>query len=116
MRTEQDGMGRQEAWQAELDWLFARQRFGVHPGLGRVQALLARLGTPQASFRTVLVGGTNGKGSTAATLAAMLRAGGTGGPVYQSAPDTVHGAVRGGRSGTAGRRGRGGAGPRAPGG
>ncbi|WP_291428863.1 folylpolyglutamate synthase/dihydrofolate synthase family protein [Deinococcus sp.] len=75
MRTDQDGTGWQEAWQAELDWLFARQRFGVHPGLGRVQALLARLETPQASFRTVLVGGTNGKGSTAATLAAMLRAG-----------------------------------------
>lgn len=75
VRTEQDGTGREQAWQAELEWLFARQRFGVHPGLGRVQALLARLGDPQASFRTVLVGGTNGKGSTAATLAAMLRAG-----------------------------------------
>ncbi|MFN4252043.1 bifunctional folylpolyglutamate synthase/dihydrofolate synthase [Deinococcus sp.] len=66
---------REQAWQAELDWLFARQRFGVHPGLGRLQALLARLGDPQRAFRTVLVGGTNGKGSTAATLAAMLRAG-----------------------------------------
>ncbi|WP_040383220.1 bifunctional folylpolyglutamate synthase/dihydrofolate synthase [Deinococcus apachensis] len=60
----------------DLDWLFARQRFGVHPGLSRVRALLARLGDPQAAFRSVLVGGTNGKGSTAATLAAMLGAGG----------------------------------------
>lgn len=60
----------------DLDWLFARQRFGVHPGLTRVQALLARLGDPQQAFRTVLVGGTNGKGSTAATLAAILKAGG----------------------------------------
>ncbi|WP_229829705.1 bifunctional folylpolyglutamate synthase/dihydrofolate synthase [Deinococcus ficus] len=57
-----------------LDWLFARQRFGVHPGLGRVQALLGRLGDPQDRFQSVLVGGTNGKGSTAATLAAMLQA------------------------------------------
>lgn len=61
----------------DLDWLFARQRFGVHPGLGRVRALLARLGEPQRGFRTVLVGGTNGKGSTAASLAAMLAASGT---------------------------------------
>lgn len=60
----------------ELDWLFARQRFGIHPGLARVRALLSRLGNPQDSFRTVLVGGTNGKGSTAATLAAMLEASG----------------------------------------
>lgn len=59
-----------------LQWLFARQRFGVHPGLARVQALLALLGDPQTQFDTVLVGGTNGKGSTAATLASILQAGG----------------------------------------
>jgi len=57
-----------------VEWLFARQRFGVHPGLDRVRELLARLGDPQRQFGAVLVGGTNGKGSTAATLAAMLRA------------------------------------------
>lgn len=60
----------------DLDWLYARQRFGVHPGLDRVRALLHGLGDPQQVFRTVLVGGTNGKGSTAATLAAMLGASG----------------------------------------
>ncbi|KEF33810.1 folylpolyglutamate synthase [Deinococcus sp. RL] len=61
----------------ELDWLFAQQRFGMHPGLERVRALLARLDSPQRGFQTVLVGGTNGKGSTAASLAAMLTASGT---------------------------------------
>ncbi|WP_051935445.1 folylpolyglutamate synthase/dihydrofolate synthase family protein [Deinococcus sp. YIM 77859] len=61
---------------SDLDWLFTRQRFGVHPGLTRVRALLSRLGHPQQNFRTVLVGGTNGKGSTAATLAAILGASG----------------------------------------
>lgn len=60
----------------ELEWLFARQRFGIHPGLGRVQALLHKLGDPQNAFQVVLVGGTNGKGSTAATLAAILAADG----------------------------------------
>ncbi|GGO35149.1 bifunctional folylpolyglutamate synthase/dihydrofolate synthase [Deinococcus humi] len=59
-----------------LDWLFARQRFGVRPGLDRVRALLSRVGNPQDAFETVLVGGTNGKGSTAAVLASILNAGG----------------------------------------
>ena len=59
-----------------LDWLFARQRFGVHPGLGRVRELLRRLGDPHERFRTVLVAGTNGKGSVAAVLSALLNADG----------------------------------------
>ena len=59
-----------------LEWLFARQRFGVKPGLARVQALLQRVGNPETRFETVLVGGTNGKGSTASTLASILTAAG----------------------------------------
>ena len=55
-------------------WLSARQRFGMKLGLDRMRALLSALGTPQDAFRSVLVGGTNGKGSTAAVLAAVLRA------------------------------------------
>nr|WP_221277202.1 folylpolyglutamate synthase/dihydrofolate synthase family protein [Deinobacterium chartae] len=57
-----------------MDWLYARQRFGVRPGLERVRALLGELGNPQAAFSAVLVGGTNGKGSTSAALAAILQA------------------------------------------
>ena len=41
--------------------------------LDRMRALLAALGDPQDQFRTVHVAGTNGKGSTAAMLSAMLR-------------------------------------------
>lgn len=59
-----------------LDWLFARQRFGVHPGLNRVRTLLSRLGDPQRHFRAVLVGGTNGKGSVSAVLSSVLAASG----------------------------------------
>ena len=69
---------------ADLDWLYARQRFGVHPGLSRVRALLASLGNPQDAFQTVLVGGTNGKGSTAASLAAMLDAAGIRSALFTS--------------------------------
>lgn len=56
--------------------LFALQRFGAVPGLERVRALLERLGRPDLAFDAVLVAGTNGKGSTVASLDAMLRAGG----------------------------------------
>lgn len=54
--------------------LFARQRFGVAPGLGRTRRLLERLGRPQDAFDAVLIAGTNGKGGTVAHLDAMLRA------------------------------------------
>ncbi len=37
-----------------------------------MRALLAELGDPQLRFRSVLIAGTNGKGSTAATLASIL--------------------------------------------
>ncbi len=59
-----------------LDWLFERQRVGMRPGLSRVRALLDHLGNPERSFDTVLVAGTNGKGSTAAALASCLTAAG----------------------------------------
>ncbi|MEZ4629413.1 MAG: folylpolyglutamate synthase/dihydrofolate synthase family protein [Deinococcales bacterium] len=51
-----------------LAWLFARQRF-LNPTLERTRSLLDLLDNPQRHFQTVLVGGTNGKGSTASSLA-----------------------------------------------
>ena len=40
--------------------------------LDQVRILLAALGDPQKRFRSVLIAGTNGKGSTASTLASIL--------------------------------------------
>lgn len=57
-------------------WLETLQRFGEKPGLERIRFLLDALGNPERSFPTVHVAGTNGKGSTSAMLAAMLRAAG----------------------------------------
>ena len=39
-------------------------RFGMKPGLERIEKLLALLGNPQNKLRFVHVAGTNGKGST----------------------------------------------------
>lgn len=49
---------------------------GIKPGLGRISKLLGRLANPQQRFRAVHVGGTNGKGSVAAMLTAVLSAAG----------------------------------------
>jgi dihydrofolate synthase/folylpolyglutamate synthase len=61
-----------------LRWLDALGPQKIRPGLARTRALLASLGNPQASFRTLLVAGTNGKGSTAAAAASILEAAGLG--------------------------------------
>jgi dihydrofolate synthase/folylpolyglutamate synthase len=42
--------------------------------LDEIGVLLTDLGNPQRSFRSVLIAGTNGKGSTASTLSAILSA------------------------------------------
>lgn len=44
--------------------------------LAEMRVLLEALGSPQRRFRSVLIAGTNGKGSTSATLASILRTGG----------------------------------------
>jgi dihydrofolate synthase/folylpolyglutamate synthase len=57
--------------------LFAARRFGVNLRLERVAAALAALGHPERRLGVVVhIGGTNGKGSTAAFVDAMWRAGG----------------------------------------
>lgn len=54
------------------DFIRARDRFGIRPGLARMRALLARLGDPQLSFRAVHVVGTNGKTTTTRMVEALL--------------------------------------------
>jgi dihydrofolate synthase/folylpolyglutamate synthase len=56
----------------------------MRPGLSRTRALLASLGNPQSSFVSILIAGTNGKGSTAATISALLAVGGVRAGLYTS--------------------------------
>ncbi len=55
------------------EYLFGRRRMGMKFGLDRVRCLLNDAGNPQKSFRTIHVVGTNGKGSTTALLAEIMR-------------------------------------------
>ncbi|MCI0482719.1 MAG: bifunctional folylpolyglutamate synthase/dihydrofolate synthase, partial [Candidatus Dadabacteria bacterium] len=60
---------------------------GVHnikPGLGRIEKLLESLGSPQNKAPGITVGGTNGKGSAAAAISSVLKAGGSKTGAYTS--------------------------------
>lgn len=57
---------------------------GMAPGLERIEALLMALGHPETRYTLAQVGGTNGKGSTAAMLASMLKAAGRRVGLYTS--------------------------------
>ena len=52
--------------------------------LDEIRVLLAAFGNPERRFRAVLIAGTNGKGSTAATLASILSASGLRTGLYTS--------------------------------
>jgi dihydrofolate synthase / folylpolyglutamate synthase len=52
--------------------------------LAHMRVLLAEMGHPELTFPGVLIAGTNGKGSTAATLASILRASGLKTALYSS--------------------------------
>ena len=67
-----------------LAYLSSLEVLGIRPGLDRIGALLARLGDPQATFPSVLIAGTNGKGSVAAYTASILRQSGRAPGVYTS--------------------------------
>lgn len=47
-------------------------KFGINLGLERIKALLDRLGNPEKKLNVIHIGGTNGKGSTAAMLREIL--------------------------------------------
>ena len=57
---------------------------GSIPGLGRTQTLLAKMGNPEKDLKFVHIAGTNGKGSTAAMTASILRKAGYRTGLYTS--------------------------------
>ncbi|MDE2483937.1 MAG: bifunctional folylpolyglutamate synthase/dihydrofolate synthase, partial [candidate division NC10 bacterium] len=59
-----------------IAYLYGLQRYGIKLGLENIQRLLEAVGNPHRRFPSILVGGTNGKGSTAAFLASILKAAG----------------------------------------
>jgi dihydrofolate synthase/folylpolyglutamate synthase len=59
-----------------LVYLKGRERFGIKFGLSNIDRLAEALGRPERRYRSLLVAGTNGKGSTVALAESILRASG----------------------------------------
>ncbi|HWR58873.1 MAG TPA: folylpolyglutamate synthase/dihydrofolate synthase family protein [Thermodesulfovibrionales bacterium] len=57
-------------------YLYSLQKYGIKLGLDNTRRLLSLLGNPQGSFMSIHVAGTNGKGSTSAMIASILKTSG----------------------------------------
>lgn len=59
-----------------LEYIHSLLKFGIKPGMERIDALLEKLGNPQNKLKCIHVAGTNGKGSTCAYISSVLQAAG----------------------------------------
>ena len=59
-----------------VEFLYGLHRHGIKLGLDTITELLVGLGHPERRFPSLHIGGTNGKGSTAAIAASILQAAG----------------------------------------
>ena len=67
-----------------IDYLYGLQRHGIKLGLENSRRLMTALDDPHRRFHPVHIAGTNGKGSTAAMIAAVLAAAGYRTGLYTS--------------------------------
>ncbi len=70
--------------QEAIDYIHSYSWLGSRPGLSRTESLLGGLGHPERELRFIHIVGTNGKGSTAAMLASILREAGYTTGLYTS--------------------------------
>src|SRR4030042_4594593 len=64
------------SYSGTIDYLYNLQKFGIKFGLGNISKLVSVLDNPHKSFFSIHVGGTNGKGSTSAIIASILKTAG----------------------------------------
>ncbi len=67
-----------------LDRLFSLHRFGIKPGLERIQRILELCGSPERNLPAIHVAGTNGKGSVSSMCSAILQEAGYSVGLYTS--------------------------------
>ena len=60
-------------YQRSLDYLYSLEKFGMIFGLTKIEEILEAVGNPHREIQAIHIGGTNGKGSTAAIIASILR-------------------------------------------
>ncbi len=67
-----------------LKYLYGLESLGIRPGLERIRRLLSLLDDPHNAYPSILVGGTNGKGSTSSMVASILKEAGHRTALYTS--------------------------------
>ena len=72
------------SYRETLDYLYGLLSLGIRPGLSATERLLSSLKDPQKEYPSIHVAGTNGKGSTSATLEAILTEAGFSAGLYTS--------------------------------
>ncbi len=77
-------MSSDSLYRETIEYLYALQKHGIKLALSNSFRILESLGNPHRKFKTVHVAGTNGKGSTSAFIASMLRAAGLRVGLYTS--------------------------------
>ncbi|WP_459499265.1 bifunctional folylpolyglutamate synthase/dihydrofolate synthase [Bacillus sp. C1] len=61
-------------YEEAIDWIHSRLKFGIKPGLERMEWMLEELGNPEHHIKCIHLAGTNGKGSTLTYMRYMLEA------------------------------------------
>ena len=61
---------------ASIDYLFSLEQYGIKLGLDNIRILCEALGHPERGFTSIVIAGTNGKGSVAAMVDSALRSAG----------------------------------------
>jgi len=65
---------RKHSYVSAEKYLLSREFFGLKLGLKNIGEFLDSIGSPQTTYPTIHIAGTNGKGSTAAMLASIFKA------------------------------------------
>ena len=60
------------SYSSVIEFLYSLQKHGIKLGLETMRLLLERVGNPHRALRVLHIGGTNGKGSTAAMAASRV--------------------------------------------
>jgi dihydrofolate synthase/folylpolyglutamate synthase len=67
-----------------IDYVFSLEKLGIKFGLHNIGVLCEALGHPERAYRSVIIAGTNGKGSVTAMVETALHAAGLGTARYTS--------------------------------
>jgi len=66
-------LSKNEEYYKCLDELERIGEFVIKPGLERIEAIMEKLGNPEKKLKTIIVGGTNGKGTTCYKLEDLIK-------------------------------------------